>query len=158
MPTDKPRVTFTVSQDTLDKIDDYRFRNKSKNQTQAILSLIEKGLSNYEKENPSDSDESEPEGTEKWLIDLLVKGGYIPARSPFTKSPPRAGFSFFTEFMRVCGAFSVIVVFIQKAGKTPKNQPMQHEMQHEKKEGGRSLPAFNIRDSTSAGQRTPHLL
>lgn len=45
MPTDKPRVTFTVSQDTLDKIDDYRFRDKSKNQTQAILSLIEKGLS-----------------------------------------------------------------------------------------------------------------
>ena len=78
MPTDKPRVTFTVSQDTLDKIDDYRFRNKSKNQTQAILSLIEKGLSDYEKENPSDSDESEPEGTEKWLIDLLVKGGYLP--------------------------------------------------------------------------------
>lgn len=77
MPTDKPRVTLTVSQDTLDKIDDYRFRNKSKNQTQAILSLIEKGLSDYEKENPSDSDESEPEGTEKWFIELLVRAGYL---------------------------------------------------------------------------------
>lgn len=80
MLTDKPRVTFTVSQDTLDKIDDYRFRNKSKNQTQAILSLIEKGLSDYEKENPSDSDESEPEGTEKWFIELLVRAGYLTER------------------------------------------------------------------------------
>lgn len=29
------------------------------------------------KENPSDPDESEPEGTEKWLIDLLVRQGYL---------------------------------------------------------------------------------
>lgn len=48
MPTEKPRVTFTVSPETLNKIEEYRFSNKSKNQTQAILSLIEKGLSDYE--------------------------------------------------------------------------------------------------------------
>ena len=72
-------------------------------------------LLGIEKEKPSNSAEAEPEGTEKWLIDLLVKGGYIPAGSPFTKSPPRAGFSFFPEFMRVCGAFSVLVLLVQKA-------------------------------------------
>lgn len=31
-----------------------------------------------QKEKPSNSAEAEPEGTEKWLIDLLVKGGYLP--------------------------------------------------------------------------------
>ena len=61
MPTDKPRVTFTVNKETLDKIEAFRFSNKSKNQTQAILSLIEKGLSDFElktKKAPSVSDEA----------------------------------------------------------------------------------------------------
>ena len=31
-----------------------------------------------QKEKLSNSAEAEPEGTEKWLIDLLVKGGYLP--------------------------------------------------------------------------------
>lgn len=35
-------------------------------------------LLGIEKEKPSNSAEAEPEGTEKWLIDLLVKGGYLP--------------------------------------------------------------------------------
>ena len=47
MPTDKPRVTFTVSTETLEKIDEYRFSSKAKNQSQAILSLLEKGLAAY---------------------------------------------------------------------------------------------------------------
>ena len=62
MPTDKPRVTFTVNKETLDKIEEFRFSNKSKNQTQAILSLIEKGLSDFEpktKKAPSISDEAQ---------------------------------------------------------------------------------------------------
>ena len=50
MPTEKPRVTFTVSKETLDEIDRYRFASRSKNQSQAILSLIERGLENCEKE------------------------------------------------------------------------------------------------------------
>lgn len=52
MPTEKPRVTFTVDQNTLSRIDNYRFETKSRNQTQAILSLIEKGLAEYMSENP----------------------------------------------------------------------------------------------------------
>ena len=59
MPTEKPRITFTISQDQLDMVDNYRFDNKFKNQTQAILSLIEKGLSDFEtKTAPSISDEA----------------------------------------------------------------------------------------------------
>jgi len=53
MPTEKPRVTFTISQEKLDLVDTYRFDNKFKNQTQAILSLIEKGLSDLEKKETS---------------------------------------------------------------------------------------------------------
>ncbi len=59
MPTEKPRVTFTISQEKLDKVDAYRFDNKFKNQTQAILSLIEKGLADLEqKEAPLFSSEA----------------------------------------------------------------------------------------------------
>lgn len=60
MPTEKPRVTFTVSKETLDEIERYRFEKKSKNQSQAILSLIERGLESCEKEikkAPSDLSE-----------------------------------------------------------------------------------------------------
>ena len=64
MPTEKPRVTFTVSKETLDEIDLYRFASRSKNQSQAILSLIERWLENCEKElkkNPLPPDAVEGE-------------------------------------------------------------------------------------------------
>lgn len=44
MPTEKPRVTITMSEEQLAQIEHYRYGNKMKNQTQAILSLIEKGM------------------------------------------------------------------------------------------------------------------
>lgn len=61
MPTEKPRVTFTVSKETLSKIDDYRFSSKSKNQSQAIISLLERALDDFSPESkkaPSVSDEA----------------------------------------------------------------------------------------------------
>ena len=60
MPTEKPRVTFTISQERLSEVEAYRFDNKFKNQTQAILSLIEKGLSDFNKENPPSTTEAAP--------------------------------------------------------------------------------------------------
>lgn len=48
MPTEKPRVTFTISKERLLELETYQHDNKIKNQTQAILSLIEKGLSDFE--------------------------------------------------------------------------------------------------------------
>ena len=50
MPTKNPRVTFTLDQETLNRIDDFRFSAKSKNQTQAILRLLDAGLSAFETE------------------------------------------------------------------------------------------------------------
>ena len=44
MPTMNPRITFTVSDDMMKRIDEYRFDNRIKNQTQAIVALINSGL------------------------------------------------------------------------------------------------------------------
>lgn len=44
MPTMNPRITFTVSEETMKAIDEYRFSHRLKNQTQAILSLIDLGF------------------------------------------------------------------------------------------------------------------
>lgn len=44
MPTEKPRVTITMSKDELQQIDDFRFSHKMKNQTQAILALVRAGF------------------------------------------------------------------------------------------------------------------
>lgn len=44
VPTENPRITFAVDKYTLDKITEYRFEHRLKNQTQAVLTLIEKGL------------------------------------------------------------------------------------------------------------------
>lgn len=67
MPTEKPRITITMSTEQLERIDEYRYQGRMKNQTQAILSLIEKGydaltsdtsLSTNNKKAPSLSDEA----------------------------------------------------------------------------------------------------
>ncbi len=69
MPTNKPRVTFALSEGQLERLEDYRIDQRIKNQSQAILSLIEKGLSDIEK-NGTTYDEP-PE--EKRKLDELVK-------------------------------------------------------------------------------------
>ncbi len=48
MPTEKPRITFAISKEKLEELEAYRFENRIKNQTQAILALIEKGLADFE--------------------------------------------------------------------------------------------------------------
>jgi hypothetical protein len=44
MPTDKPRFTITMDDDLLQRIDEFKFSNRYKNQTQAVIALIEKGI------------------------------------------------------------------------------------------------------------------
>lgn len=61
MPTNKPRVTFTIDETQLNKIDKYRFEYKFKNQTQAILSLIENGLNAIQKESKPNQEFSKDE-------------------------------------------------------------------------------------------------
>lgn len=99
MPTDKPRVTFAIDEEKLAKLESYRYDNKIKNQTQAILSLIDKGLSLIEsekiakKKSPTAAEaapgeermidlyrELNQEGQEKLLDyadDLVASGKYI---------------------------------------------------------------------------------
>lgn len=44
MPTNNPRVSFALSVDLLKQIDEFRYSNRIKNQTQAIITLINLGL------------------------------------------------------------------------------------------------------------------
>lgn len=44
MPTQKPRITFTIDEDKFEQLEQYRYSKRMKNQTQAVLSLIDKGL------------------------------------------------------------------------------------------------------------------
>ncbi len=47
MPTEKPRITITMTEDEFKRIEAYRFETRQKNQTQAILSLVRLGLEDY---------------------------------------------------------------------------------------------------------------
>lgn len=51
MPTDKPRITFTLDEATLKAVEDYKFRYRMKNQSQAILSLIDIGMARIKAED-----------------------------------------------------------------------------------------------------------
>ena len=44
MPTDKPRFTITVDPTLMQEIEDYRYNHRIKNQTQAVISLMQRGL------------------------------------------------------------------------------------------------------------------
>lgn len=50
MPTDRPRITITMSDEQLEQVKVFQHGNRM-NQTQAILSLIERGFAELEKEN-----------------------------------------------------------------------------------------------------------
>lgn len=68
MPTNKPRVTITMDEEMLSKIEDYRFDRKFKNQTQAILSLIEAGFDKLCNNTASD-----PASISKETLDTVKK-------------------------------------------------------------------------------------
>lgn len=44
MPTEKPRVSFALSKELLKRIDDFKYENRIKNQSQAIIALINRGF------------------------------------------------------------------------------------------------------------------
>ena len=86
MPTDKPRITFALDEDVLKSIDDYKFKHRIKNQSQAILTLIKKGLDGMdsippldEKNSPASADAEEQISMEESnrLFDALVQAGLI---------------------------------------------------------------------------------
>ena len=51
MPTENPRVTITLDDELLNKITEYRFENRIKNQTQAIVQLVERGIAEIDLPN-----------------------------------------------------------------------------------------------------------
>lgn len=79
MPTEKPRVTITMSETQLKQIDDFRFENKIKNQTQAMVLLMEEGMKSiveqqeeHKKMTPSVGDPT-PEDKQKEIVDRFAK-------------------------------------------------------------------------------------
>lgn len=82
MPTEKPRFTITISDELSKQVDDYKFRHRIKNQTQAIISLIEKGFDALQGDLPQKEKTPAPEGAEDRIsleesTALLVELGYI---------------------------------------------------------------------------------
>ena len=53
MPTDKPRILLTLSDELLEEIDDFRYKNRIPARTEAIRQLIRKALpkKKYKKQN-----------------------------------------------------------------------------------------------------------
>ena len=49
MPTERPRITITMPEEKYMQVQDFQYGNKMKNQTQAILYLIEKGFEELQK-------------------------------------------------------------------------------------------------------------
>lgn len=72
MPTKKPRVTFAISEKQLSEVESYKISKKLKNQSQAILALIEKGLSDF---LPEETRKSEPflDVRESKLVDMYQR-------------------------------------------------------------------------------------
>ena len=56
MPTAKPRVTITMTEEQLQKIENLRFKKRFKSQTQAILALIDAGFETLKSKNISAED------------------------------------------------------------------------------------------------------
>lgn len=89
MPTENPRVTITMSDEQLKQINDFRYENKMKNQTQAILSLISKGFQEIERKQSGKEGENEKIPVPKFdgagnkkknielLSDVLERSGII---------------------------------------------------------------------------------
>lgn len=58
MPTDKPRITFAVDEPLLQQVESFKSENNCKNLSQAILSLLSKGL-DIEEAKPAEKTPSE---------------------------------------------------------------------------------------------------
>ncbi|MGD9217464.1 MAG: hypothetical protein PVJ84_21810 [Desulfobacteraceae bacterium] len=48
MPTEKPKIIFVADDKLQNRLDDYRFENRIKTQSEAIRRLLDDALSRYE--------------------------------------------------------------------------------------------------------------
>lgn len=82
MPTDKPRFTITVDEELDKAIEDYKYRTRAKNKTQAVIELVELGMGSLLSEMEEKKKAPKPEGSEAPIPldttnDFLVEMGYI---------------------------------------------------------------------------------
>ena len=84
MPTDKPRFTITVDAELDKAIEDYKYRTRAKNKTQAVIELMEIGMDSLMKEIKQKEKAPAPVSAEtKEVVSLeetnavLVEMGYI---------------------------------------------------------------------------------
>lgn len=84
MPTDKPRFTITVDEELDRAIEDYKYRTRAKNKTQAVIELVELGMDSLMQEMAQKEKASTPEGAEaaepvslEETNAALVEMGYI---------------------------------------------------------------------------------
>lgn len=92
MPTEKPRFSITLDEALADKIDNYKFTHRMKNQTQAVVSLIEKGFESLHSEHYKTEKSPAPEDAEDLismeesnrLFDSLVQAGLIQDNIEFS--------------------------------------------------------------------------
>ena len=109
MPTEKPRFTITLEEELVKKINDYKFSHRMKNQTQAVVSLIEKGFESLLHTSLESKKSPAPEGAEDQismeesnrLFDALVQAGLIDDSMNFSE----ADIAFFDGVSRLINAW-----------------------------------------------------
>lgn len=93
MATDKPRFTITVDPSMREQIENYQHKNRMKNQNQAVVALIEKGMGSIMAEFEATKKAPAPEGAEdeekvqmvvQGLTRLLVEAGWIAPDADLT--------------------------------------------------------------------------
>ena len=77
MPTDNPRITFTVSEEMKEQINEYQFTNRIKNQSQAILSLIKAGMDSFEIEAETSASVRELDNSSSEILYLSRPSGDV---------------------------------------------------------------------------------
>ena len=73
MPTKKKRITFAISDDEFSQLEEYRYKYRLKNQSQAIIKLVEIGLEDALKELEQKETAPAPPPLSKEAQELLPK-------------------------------------------------------------------------------------
>lgn len=73
MPTEKPRITITVTDEERTQIEEYWHEHKLKNQTQAILSLIKLGLNEMQQQRLGDGEVVITDARQQLMDELFAK-------------------------------------------------------------------------------------
>lgn len=70
MPTEKPRVTITMTDEQKKQVEDFQFNYRLKNTTQAILTLLKIGLDEYTDEKVAEGKVVISDARSQMMIEL----------------------------------------------------------------------------------------